>query len=409
MRQIFVFVLFLSSILFAQYSHNSNLDQLPLSARSFAVGGASVASQEVDAQAIYSNPALLGFYSNYTNLSYGFYPGSDNWINFPESEFKSNAFFAGYRFNNIINKLSVAIGGGYSSKEYKSVYTDAQKAEGVQWGVSLDYYVTLSFGMNIKYLRDENSFSYGAYTDEPECTNNATDWGVHLFVPVRKLVFGDDAGFKMFDYTFKSNYDFSFGYSRRNIEDKDDYVEHVGQHYFIPALTTAGYELDYGISIMLGETYHKLFNVSFTADAEDNLTSDYVNVFEYVIHSVEGDELPNTSINLFDNLVNLHSTNRVLVRKGWRFSFFDTFSYGLGHFIGRNYGDYAKTSGYSVSTRGIFNYLAYRFDDVHYLADILRGIQIDYYNSTVFEDYEYLENTMESLNISVKLPFIFCD
>ncbi len=396
--------LFIATSIFAQYHVSYHASTIPESPASFAIGGASSASQHVDAMNILTNPALVGFYASKVNMAYGFNPGNENWYKDLGIELQTNSMFTGYKFKNLYKNLSLSLGAGYSFKDYNfTYYPYRETSESILLGLSAEYYVSLSFGVNIKRLKEDQSLATTMNVDKIGSNDNVIDWGLHLLVPVKDLVCGKDRSYQVGDFSLKPNFDFSFGYSKRNISNMKEYNSY-SVFYFPDATTTMGYEVDLGFTAMYKELSIKVLNIAFAADAVDNMTYDIYGVrYNGLTKYHENYPLPNTALKLFDNVFGMESSNRITIRKGWKFSLLETFSYGLGNFVGGSYYD-SETSGYSLSTSGLLKFINYKFNNNKYVGYVLNGLQIDYNYAEVFKGQEY-EVEMDSYNISIKLPF----
>ncbi len=402
MKSIMLFLILSVSIIFSQETIIREFpgallyypELLPGSARNNAVGGASVANQYPDALSANANPALASLYSSRKNILFGFYPGSVQWLGSENLELNNTSIIAGYYFRNLYKELGVSVAAGYTSKSFK--YTNSnqkEESDGFLLSAAINYYVTLSAGITFKSM---NSDILPAYPEDKNILveNNVADWGLLLYVPVTKLAYNESL-LSISGYNLRPHLNVSLGYTRKNTGSKTSIENAMYNYAYMPATSTLGYQVNFGFTSHSRTANFQMLNISFSLDADEQM---YLDGFtdEYNLEHYSDDA--KVKLNVWDNLVMMHSSDRVIIRRGWRLSFMETFSYARGVFDGANNRN-RGTSGFGFSSKGIFKLLQREFGRNKIMNYVFNSLQFDYYISDFFKD-EDVETRFYGLNFT---------
>ncbi len=383
-RYAFLGVIFSCGIIFAQGQTAVPflLDvQSPLF---YGAGGIGAAVPMQDPLGFYYNPAQLGWYSRSHSLSVFFMPVKTTLFNSPTFNAASGTFgfTLGYNFLSNGSNLPLSIGAGFIhnniSYNYSyiinypdgngGIYKSEDSYDCYSFGASYNYYVLFNAGFSLK--------SFNSNLAEPESNYNAAgtafDFGAMVIAPFDDLFLKEDKiqlGGLVFSPVLKA----SAGYSITNIGKKIYYVD-PAQSDPIPRTARLGYNINLGFNTKIAGTVLPVVDYSFTAEAEDMLVND--------------DSLGNVSyqgmfgnINIGNNLILLKPDKNVVVHKGHIFNFFKTLTVVSGSISASNLLN-VKTSGWAVSSEGLFKVLAGSISNPS-LNYIFRHFGIEYYKSSI--------------------------
>lgn len=379
--------------------------------QSLAMGWGGAANVSAAPTGYYYNPALLGYYSQNTNLSYQTYAEMPEWIPAFTSSIRlnRNSFTAGYKFQNVMRDFSLSAGFGYQHFKfgygYLYIYNNNNmqlvgesfdKYDAYTFGLSLDYFVNLSFGMSFKSITSQGIFTTAVQPDGfgvIKINPKARDWGLLLDVPILKLL-NKDLIYKTGTTELKPYINFGLGYSRTNIGDKVIYIDTL-QKDPLPLTAHLGYNLSFGTDIKLFDNSFRLVDVNLMIDASDILIKyDPFNGKSY--QSGLGD------INIVKNLIRWKATDKSLIRKGRSLTLLETVSLLGGGINGPGYPEGRGTSGVVVSSGGLFKLLSsVVFDNDYYTKFILSHLELRYVHATTFENLPFTSN-LSSFSIVIK-------
>jgi hypothetical protein len=360
-----------------------------------AMGATGTALPTEDPFGFLWNPAQLGYTSQTNNLSFIFYPSKVDWIPVFNAELELNAMAlnAGYNFKDLIG-FPLSFGFGYSNTNFSYgtfVITDPGGPDPVGTFEPEDYYHAYSFGLGVDYfvqfsigytIKDVTSFlaDFSPSPDSGEIKVNTTvnDFGILLNVPILKLI-DDKMHFKL-DGNLNAlpKFNFSLGYSKSNIGDSVYYID-TFQADPLPRVERIGYGISTGFDLVTDDFSINAFNLSFTVEAEDILVSrswNSINHWEY-----------QDDLDFWKNIVQIEGDEKIVSRTGTKLEFAETFTYNLGHFSGKGYGQ-RKTNGYELRAKGLLKLCALWAK--HPVTDFLRDhFDIRYYNTNYFADHEF--------------------
>ena len=348
----------------------------------------------------YYNPAQIGYNSQTTNFSLQFYPSKVNWLGLNVASYNNLAFNAGYNFNNLLNGLSLSAGVGFihskmdyaghlGPSSYPTSYVSYDEFNAYAFGVGIDYYAQLSLGLTYKKISSVLPVLPQMSTMKTfEANPTVFDYGLLLTVPVLKLI---DPSFQLFNFKempAHPYFNFSIGYARLNQGGEVAYI-YQAQADPLPRTARLGYSISTGLDIAIKNTSLKFFDYSFTVDADDILIEP--NSTSYSYQSGIGD------IQIGRNLIELKSSDKVVVHKGHYFNFFETFSLMIGRFDGNGYYS-RKASGWGVSAKGVLKMLKVNLDNniVDYIAD---HFDVQYFSTILFQDIQ-IETNLRSIGLN---------
>ncbi len=370
-------------------------------------GWIGTAKPNNDPIGFYLNPAILGYSSQSNHASLFFMPTKVDWIPVFGITRDTYGFNLGYNFKDL--GIPISFGFGYihdhtdyriftrmnSAGEILGEFNSYDKYDVYSIGVGIDYYLLFNFGMSVKpfesHLSDsptENEVGAG------KAEGTALDYGAMIIAPISKLFF-DNSKFEFCNTAYiKPVVNFTLGYSLTNVGDEVVYFEKA-QADPLSRTGRLGYTFDFGFDANLNNTNINIFTYSFTAEVEDIL------IEQTNLHHFNGYQSLLGDIDIWDNLVLLNSNDKVVVHKGHTLNLFETLTLTSGSFIGRGYPTTVGTSGYGLSSEGLFKIVSNTLNSsvLNYFAN---HFVIEYYNITIFKDYNGFDTEMEGISIHMK-------
>lgn len=358
---------------------------------SLALGMGGVANVNSDPGDYTYNPALLGYFSQKTNFSYQTYSDVPYWEP-PGNRFTTNNFTIGYNYGNVFKDMNISAGFGYRRFNIASFNNYGnRKTDVYSFGLSLDYYINLSFGMSFK----KASIVYtDHYITPPDVKVNARDWGLLLSIPVLKFInprFTIKPGsFEMVPFV-----NFSLGYSRSNSGDEYEYSP--GFMNPLPLKTRLGYNFSFGSDIILPEIALQLLDISLMIEARDDLVYFDYPEGKHIYQSGLGD------IDITENLLKWKGTEKNDICKGKSITLLETVSLMRGSVHYSTMVGF-PTNGYAVSSNGLFKVLSsYTYSDNAYVKYVFNHLEFKYVNASyLIGNYYPINRTLSSLSVSVK-------
>ncbi|KUG26185.1 hypothetical protein ASZ90_003981 [hydrocarbon metagenome] len=370
-----------------------------------------VAVPPIDPMGFYLNPAVLGETSKEFNFTTLFLPSKVNWLGWDKLKFNTFGMSLGYNFENSLLNIPLSIGIGFISGKLdygtfavtgpespNPIFTTESYDKFNQFsiGASYSFYLDFSAGIASKYFK---SVIGGRMIDGQrrivETDGTAFDYGFMITAPFSKLLFNDYGISIKKDFTIKPKTSLTLGYSVTNIGDEIEYSSLENQKDPIPRTARLGYNLNLGFDLVSDNLKFNLLDYYFITEAEDILiTRDETNNYKTEYQDLMGD------ISFGKHVIGLKGDDKVVVRKAHMFRILETVTFSIGRFDGRGYYPLRKTSGVTVSTTGLSKYLNANFDN-GVLQFISEHISIEYYNSTLFKDWEF-ETDIEGVGIILK-------
>lgn len=369
-----------------------------------------------DPYAVYFNPAQLGYLGQTQNLSIGTYLHKTDWLptfNFDDLTFNSSVYSAGYNFNNVLADLSISLALSYMDTELdlgENVWTDDEgniigtfsSDENYQmysFGVGIDYYIQFYFGYSYKEI-ESNLAPMPFDSNSVKAEGNASDYGIIVDIPVVKILHQlYDSELLTTDW-FTSEFSFSLGAALLNSGDFIKYSNLPGPGDPLPKTAKIGW----GINIeFIGKDEYKdisLFKAIWGTEARDELIEVNEEIeWEFYLAKNYTDFPGN--IKFWDNVMRGKATNDIYIYQGWQVGLFDTFEYSNGTWAGPGYRRNLNTSGFMVSTNGIFKYLKINNNSTFtWLAD---HIELQYQQSEYEDSQNILDGTtFRGISVFVK-------
>lgn len=370
----------------------------------------------------YLNPAILGYTSQNNHVSLFFMPTKVNWMpNFNLDLTKNTlGFNLGYNFTELGIPISVGFGYMHDKMDYGTFNRTSSNGPNIigqfnsydsynvySLGIGIDYFLLFNFGMSIKpfdsnlnSLPTENEIGLG------KAEGTAYDYGAMIIAPISKLFF-DDIKYKFYETAFiKPKVNFTMGYSVSNIGDEICYIG-ASQKDPLPRTSRLGYTFDFGFDAQINNTEINLFTYSFTAEVEDLLLDEKVLVTQFgengwsYYYYTDGYQSPLTDINIWDNLVLLHSNERILLHKGHTLNLLETLTITSGNYSGRSYPYPIGSSGFSLSTEG-FSKIIGKSVDNQLLKFLIKYFVLEYNDVFIFKGYYDLGTELEGISLHIK-------
>ncbi len=338
----------------------------------------------------YYNPSQLGYYSRGNSLSVFFMPDqtSLNNLYWPDITSGTYGFTFGYNFNSNGGGIPLSIGAGFMRNKitydyffmansgnsyYTSSYQDLDSFDCFSLGASYNFYLLFNLGFSVKSFRSElSSMPVAGYESGLKTSGTAFDIGAMIIAPLDELLL-KETQIKIGGAFFKPKLKASAGYSVSNLGKKFYFVD-PAQSNPLPRTERLGYSLNLGFSSKIYGAELPVFEYSFTAETEDLLVS--------------GDTLGNFSyqgllanIQIGNNLLLLNGGPDIMLHKGHVFNFLNTLILVTGSVTGEHlFG--TKTSGWAVSTEGLFTVLEKNVQNPAFLF-IFRHFDLKFYRSEI--------------------------
>jgi hypothetical protein len=388
----FSILFFISAITFAQGGVGLSSLNLNPSTRSTGLGWTGVSNPTDDPLGFYYNPAMLGYSSQQNNISVEFNPGANDWINLADYKYSNYGFNLGYNFKNLLNGLDLSVGAGFIHSNFdfgaNSRAYDSYNAYAL--GVSIDYYILLSLGITFKDIHSQTLSGF-PFSRTYNLNTTALDYGIHLLVPVIKLI-DNEFSFELSERSkLKPIFNYNLGYSRLNIGDEVYYVD-PGQKDPLPLTARLGHTFRFGIDYEGKNIFIKLISYDLILEAQDVLVERETFTPDFRYQGMFGD------IEFWKHLVQLKGDENVVVHKGHSISLAETVTILLGSFHGRGYQFKPKTNGLLFSTKGLFKWLNSELetDFINYLS---KHFDLRFISSTIFDGEGALETDLYSLSV----------
>lgn len=386
---------FINSITFAQGGVGLSSLNLNPSTRSTGLGWTGVSNPTDDPLGFYYNPAMIGYSSQHNNVSVEFNPGANDWTSLADYKYSNYGFNLGYNFKNLLNGLNLSVGTGFIHSKFdfgnyfneEGAY-DSYNAFG--FGASIDCYIMLSVGLTFKDVQSKALF-FTPFTQTFDTDATALDYGIHLGVPVIKLI-DNEFSFELSERSkLKPVFNYNLGYSRLNIGDEVYYVD-PGQKDPLPLTARLGHTFRFGIDYEGKNIFINLINYDLILEANDLLVERETFTSGFSYQGMFGD------IEFWKHLVQLEGDENVVVHKGHSISFAETVTILLGSFHGRGYQFRPKTNGLIFTTKGLFKWLHSELE-TDFLNYLSKHFDLRFISSTIFDGEGALETNLYSLSI----------
>ncbi|MCF6270468.1 MAG: hypothetical protein L3J41_12205 [Melioribacteraceae bacterium] len=376
-------------------------------------GGIGVAKANNDPIGYYLNPAILGYTSQNNHASLFFMPNKVDWFPSISIDVTKNTygFNLGYNFSELDIPISIGFGYIHDKFDYGTFYRTGSDGPDIigqfdsydifdaySFGIGIDYYLQFNLGMSIKPY-DSNLGPSVTENEKVEAKAEGTafDYGTMIITPISKLLF-NDAKYEFCETAYiKPNVNFTLGYAISNVGDEVVYFDEA-QADPLSRTGRLGYTFDFGFDAHINNTEINLFTYSFTAEVEDILIKTIEpepGVFGGIFDGYQsflGD------IDVWDNLVLLNPSDKVILRKGHTLSLFETLTLTTGSFVGRGYRSTIGTSGYGLSSEGVLKIISATMNN-SFFTYFAKHFVVEYYDVTLFEGYNRLDTEMQGISL----------
>lgn len=392
----FLFLINTSSFTNAQGGTAISSLNLHPSPRSTGLGWTGVSNPTDDPLGFYYNPAMLGYSSQHNNISVEFNPGANDWTSLADFKYSNYGFNLGYNFKNLLKGLNLSAGAGFIHSKFdfgdsfisNGAY-DSYNAFG--FSAAVNYYILISIGVTYKDINSQTAIGF-PFSRIYKLDATALDYGIHLGVPVIKLI-DDKFSFELSENSkLKPVFNYNLGYSRLNIGDEVYYID-PAQKDPLPLTARLGHTFRFGIDYKGKNIFINLINYDLILEAQDLLVErETFSSPGFSYQGIFGD------IEFWKHLVQLKGDENVVVHKGHSISLVETVTILLGSFHGRGYQFYPKTNGLLFSTKGLFKWLNNELetDVINYLS---KHFDVRFITSTIFDGEGGLETDLYSISL----------
>jgi len=405
-RKFFIFLLFLISYIsiFPQSESAIPTLTLPVSPKSAGAGGTGTANIQSDAFGYWNNPAYLGYASERSFVSGGFYPGVIDWgglNNYAISNYTINSYAisAGYNLQQQYDWLPVSIGVAYSGWQYN--YGDIfgysfgakDKYNAYSFSLGLHTIVNISTGLTVKSI---NSVLEDTPGRRSETDLTALDYGILLNLPLNNflnqpLKFNIDNKNSVY-----MDVDYNIGYSIQNVGD-EIYYEDEAQKDPLPRTARLAHNINLSFRLHSEAINIKLLNLSYSIDAVDILVQkspwdSVTSASKFDYQGLLGDIKPLKTLFLGKG------DNHVLVRKGLEIELGEILYLSWGGFDGVLYPN-MNTSGFGLKLTGLLKISNMLFPGT-IISQLINKVDIQY-NKAAYFDNSDLETNYQSIAVTI--------
>jgi hypothetical protein len=346
--------------------------------------GITISSFAETPSAMIFNPAHLGFLSRTTAAGTEFYlqksPTSSG-LPAAGQSFNSYSAVAGYRFN------SMNIGAGYakivadygmleltngSNPAEKRSFHVIETSENISLGLGFRWGpIDGAFGFTLKQITSHLPGSSAAGTlADLVARPKATDVGVIFRLPIMDILHFEQ-------FTLSDNMspfvNVTVAYALNNFGDEVSYSS-TGQSDPLPEMVRLGWSADAGYRYKTGDGDFTLAAVQIAREADESM----------IRHSPIGiayhKNLPASDMNIYRSLIEGSFFNAIAIRKGAAITFLETVTMRSGYHQFTSI-DWYRTTGFTVSTNGLFALLRQRSAQNDNVSDILRRIEFRFTRS----------------------------
>ncbi len=404
--------LMFSMNLFAQGQAAVPVLTLSQSPQLFGMGQVGVSVTFDDPLAFYHNPAILGFQARENNFSTTILTEKTDWMG-RRYVFNVFGFNFGYNFEKTFPFIPISVGLGYSkakmsygtswyfssNSDFLGTSNPYDEYSTISFGASLEYYTILSFGISSKSVTSNIGIRM---TYDPNNLKEITaeksllDYGLLLEVPISQLIM-KSVQWNIDEQNYLSpKTNFTIGYSLTNIGDEIYYID-PQQKDPLPRTARLGYNFNFGLDLTHNFSKINLLDYYFFAEADDILISNNQNEFEY--------QSSLSDLSFSKNLIQLKGDDKILIHKAHLIELLETVKLTSGSYFGRGFGgfqinSYPKSSGFVVSSKGLFKILNILTTN-KIVKFIKEHIVIEYVQSSNYKG-ESFETDFSAFNIYLK-------
>ena len=363
-------------------------------------GSTSIARMTDDNYSIITNPAFAGLLSLQNDVSMSFYPAKTNWL--PSLGLKDLTINT-YILNAGINikeyfgfplslgvaysRFNLNLGSFYRTSSYNpevgGPFDAEEHADAMSIGAGADVGIKVALGITFRRITS-NLATPG--TEYGSASAWSRDYGLLINVPIINLVADNVEILPQLTPVC----DISFGSALSNVGGKMIYGDRA-QADPLPRSIALGTSLEVGLTYMKPD--YKILSLVWSREAANLLVdgSDYRDLF--------GD------LDFIKNVVRGEWTDQVEVSQGWEMSLGEFLFVRGGSFEGNGYSN-IRTTGFGISTTGIFRMLQFRMEKSNLIASIADHIALRYNQSeykTSEQGHPLNGTKFSSLSLLVKL------
>ncbi|MBU1680925.1 MAG: hypothetical protein KKD86_19065 [Bacteroidetes bacterium] len=378
----------------------------PQSPLSISAGNTGVAYLGADEFGFYSNPAKLGIQQYANSISFISIP-KQKYYTWTVANFQNYGLKIGYDLSKSELKIPFTVGLAYLYHKFSYgifTQTSAYGPEPIAKFESYDSFNSLSFGLGYEYLLN---FHLGITVKrfvsqlgspiffgdgvKSEAEGFAYDFGLLVSAPISDLLMNNHKYYLDNVNFITPTANFSLGAVFSNYGDEIIYLDKA-QADPISRVGRIGYSIDFGIKLNLKSIELNMINYSFSAETEDVLIK-YDNFGKYNYQSFMSD------LNFVNNFIELKSSDRIVLRKGYILNLFETVNISSGSYKGGGFLNMRNSDGFAVSSIGISKLLNHQIENetVQY---ILSHFALSYYFSR-----SNIRNGFESNYSGISLSF----
>jgi hypothetical protein len=344
-----------------------------------AQGSSSVARITDDPYAINFNPAHLGLTSNQPYAMVSFYPTKVQWLPAQELfniKYHSYAMSGGMNLEEYLN-FPLSVGIAYSRVYFDfgnfaytidsptplGYYHPEEHSDVLSLGLGVDVGVRVAIGISFRKI-ESNLYPSGARGEQGSGNGSAwtRDYGLLVDIPVIKLL--DPEMLLMPGVAPMCHV--SFGTALTNVGDKMVYIDESQADLF-PRNISVGTSLEFGIKHI--GAHANLFTFTWSRQADDQLIRSNSSGPYY--QGLFGDLDP------IENIVQGKWTSNVKISQGWQLNLCDILFVRGGSFKGGGY-ELISTSGFGISTSGIFKFLQVVHENNEVISYIVDHVVLQY-------------------------------
>ncbi len=365
------------------------------------MAGTFTALPTLDAFGPYYNPAQLGNFGRGINFSAQFYPKAVAYLpqfDLSDLNFNSSAVCTGYDLEKIFPQLPLSLGIGLINSKLNlgmNLITDENGIElgrfrswesytAYSIGLGFDYFLRLNLGITLKKIESKLAIN--------TVKADAADYGMQCIIPVSELTEKICNSKILIMNEVKPRLDISMGYAVVNVGNKITYLD-SDQKDPLPKQARMGYAVSIGAGKQIEDMQLDVLKWEWSSEAVDYLIDrDQAGNSSYISSPGE--------IRIWDNVLLGKSDKNVRINKGWRVNLSEIFQYSHGISRDLYYGAEQRTSGWLLSSSGIFKLLAVESKN-SLLNFVARHVYIDYCKMKYSIRNNSLHREFEGIAVSI--------
>ncbi len=361
-----------------------------------------------DVFGFYYNPAQLGNFAKNNDFGFQFYPQKTDWLKDLGLKLNNFGMSLGYNFEN--SPISFGFGFLHNYFDYGTFdYTNefgvkdekiigpTYSYQAFSFGVNYDWIIDFNAGLTFKKVKGKNLLlNYNELfipQDTVKLKTQTFDFGILTTIPISELQP------KLFGENFFL--DASLGLSVRNFGGS---VKRPNKEYseVLPRTSVLGYSLVGGYKGKVNKVEFDFLKLSWSVDAEDDLTKKVVVVTNGNSTSKEEYQSILANTNPWKNIILAKGSSKIVRHLGFKAEIFETFSFMKGSLDGDGF-DGRNSIGYGVSSKGISKYL-YSKSDNELFEFLSQDVELKYFHSSFFDGSD-IESKFNGVSLVLKNIF----